>query len=127
MRKVRNVGARTRLPRISWPIPISSSTTNSSLSHTEVMLALVGRKVLDGVAEHGGRHRVGVRIQEVDKPAALTLADLAQHPANSLLDQVVYVVQQDFGDSERVIKLFVADKLPRADDGNPPLPKVIGL
>ena len=52
------------------------------------------RHLLDGIAEGGARHLLGVLAKEIAQQVhAASLAHLAQHPARGLLHQVVRVVQ----------------------------------
>ena len=60
-------------------------------------MADVGWELLDGVAEGGAGHGLVARSQIGDEGGFVVLAHLAQEPADSLVDEVVRVVQEDVG------------------------------
>jgi len=51
------------------------------------------------------------------------LADLAKHPADSLVDKVFAVVEQALGDLDRVGKIILADEMVGRDNADSPLPE----
>jgi len=75
-------------------------------------------KLLNGISQHGSRHVAIVLYQEIIFHFIITISNLAQHPAYGLMDQVVRVVQKDFGQSQGIIILPVSDKMHGGDHGN---------
>ena len=56
------------------------------------------RHLLNGIAEGGARHFMGMLAKKFTQEVhADVLTHLAKHPANSLVHQVVRVMQVDFG------------------------------
>ena len=61
------------------------------------LLALGIGHLLDGIAEHGARHLVGMQMEEIaEEVHGYALAHLTEHPADGLVHQVVLMVQVDF-------------------------------
>src|ERR687897_1473763 len=82
--------------------------------------------MLYGVAEHRARHPRGVFVEEGSQSPAVLLARLAQPAAGGLVYQVLVIVQQDFGDLERVGHVTLPDEVGGGDDGGPALPQAFG-
>jgi hypothetical protein len=61
-------------------------------------------------------------LQKGEKTGLVALADLAQHPADGLPDQVVLVAQQDADQAERLAVVARTHEGERADNRNPSLP-----
>ena len=68
---------------------------------------------------------MSVRVEELAEAGGVALADLAQHPADRFVNEVVRVVQQTPGDPHRVVELVAADEVERGDDRDPSLPQVL--
>ena len=83
-------------------------------------------KALDGVAEHGSGHgcQAGLQIGLEDFPVAFS--DFAQHPSDSLVDQVVRMRHEPVGDRQRMAEIAVADELHRRHYRNAVLPERAG-
>ncbi len=63
-------------------------------------------------------------LQELQLGIQVALADLAEHPADSLVHQVVLVVQKLCGELQGVAELPGADKGEGGEDGDTLLPEV---
>jgi hypothetical protein len=59
----------------------------------------------EDVAQHRTGHVCRVPLEETHEQLFVALAHLAQHPACSLVDQVVFVVQQGVGEPQRLVVL----------------------
>ena len=63
---------------------------------THPLLALRLRHLLDGIAEHGTGHLVGMLAKELTEEVhGNALTHLSQHPTHGLVHEVVGVVQVD--------------------------------
>ena len=65
-------------------------------------------QLFDGVSEHRSRHDWREFLQEDFEGLAIAIAHLAQHPADSLMNQIVFVAQQLLGDRKRVFESTIA-------------------
>lgn len=92
-------------------------------------MRLLGRiEMLDGVAEHRAGHLASVFVEEADQQRAVDpLADFAQHPADSLLDEVVFFAQQFLCDLECRRRVAALDEAERADDRDSAFPELVAL
>jgi hypothetical protein len=63
-----------------------------------------------------------VGFQEPLFHGLIALADFTQHPANRLVDQIVFVSEQQLGNRERVVVLALLDVVQRREDRDAPLP-----
>ena len=82
----------------------------------EVALSDFGRKLLYRIAEHGAGHGL-VACGEIGVQSSfVALAGLAQQPADSLVDEVVRMMQQDVGDGVGVVETAVTQELHGADN-----------
>jgi len=61
--------------------------------------------------------------QEFLKGAKVFLAGFAQHPAGGLVDQVLGVMEEDFGEREGIVDVTVANEPPGGDDGDAAIPE----
>ena len=87
--------------------------------------ALGHRHLLDGIAEHGARHLVGMTVEEVAQQFdAASLAHLAEHPARCLLHQVVGVVQVHLCIAQAPGGVALLRGLPCANDAHALSPEV---
>ena len=87
------------------------------------LLPFVGGEVLDGVAEGGARHVVGVATEEVaEEVDADALAHFAQHPPDGFVHEVVGMVEVDFGVTQAPRGVAHLEGFPRTDhaDALPP-------
>ena len=72
-------------------------------------------KSLDGIAEHcPGHDRVQCCSTKTFQDRLVALADLAEHPAGRLVDQVFPVAEQALGDPESVGKIPQPDEVKRS-------------
>lgn len=53
-------------------------------------------ELFDRIPQHGTRHRVVMLIQECNQYFFVTLANLTQHPADGFVNEIVFVINQDF-------------------------------
>ena len=60
--------------------------------------------------------------QETLFGGAVAIADFPQHPADSLVNQIVLVIAQHGGDGERVVELVLPDVARRGDHRDTPFP-----
>ena len=60
--------------------------------------------------------------EEALERSAIAVADLAEHPADGLVDQILAIGKQPLRDRERVGELALPDVRERRDDRNAPLP-----
>ena len=59
------------------------------------------REPFDGVAQRSARHLADMRFEEAtERGFGHPLADLAQHPPDGLVDQILIVAEQELGDRE---------------------------
>ena len=56
-----------------------------------------------------------------------SFANLSQHPTDSFLNQVIFVIEQNFGIFLSIIKFILSDKIKSGDDGYSALPQVISI
>jgi hypothetical protein len=61
---------------------------------TQNLLSDLGIEAFDGIAQHHSRHLVGVALEERNQTRLVALAHLAQHPADSLSDQIMLVAKE---------------------------------
>lgn len=59
--------------------------------------------------------------------SGIPLADLTQHPSRRLVDEVVFVVEEPFGQGESRLETVLADESKRCDDGHALRPQITGL
>lgn len=77
---------------------------------------LVSVEMLSCVAQHGARHSTGVFFEERDKPVSVSFASFPEPTADSCVDEVVLVVNQDFSDRTDIVQLALAYKERRCND-----------
>src|SRR6056297_1502659 len=97
----------------------------SSYTTLQVVLPQLLGELFDGVAEHGAGHGVIARVQKLLLRLTVAVAHLPQHPADSLVDKVVGVVQQQIGDVEGVLELAGPDKGKGGHNSNALVPEVL--
>ena len=81
------------------------------------------RQTLNRIAQHGARHDRRMGLQKTFQRRQMSFADLAQHPAHGLVNQIFFVCQQQPADLQRVGKVVLPNKVLRGHDRDPPLPK----
>jgi len=89
------------------------------------MLALRGRQPLDRIAQHRPRHLVRVLLEEQLESTLISFADLAEHPTDGLVNQVLFVVEQSLGDANRVVEFADANEVLCRDDRDASLPQIL--
>ena len=89
----------------------------------EVTLPQRLRKPLDGIAEHRARHALRVTPQELFLDRAVALADFSEHPAHSLVNEIVRIIEQEPRDTESRVKLTALDVLEGRHDGDASFPQ----
>jgi hypothetical protein len=77
-----------------------------------------------GVAQGGARHGGSMFVQESQQSLSVFFAGFAQPALNGLVDQVVLVLEEQFGDLKGIRHLALADEVRRADDRCAALPDV---
>src|SRR6476469_4697506 len=82
------------------------------------------REVLDRISQRGPRQHLVVLSQECLLHGSITLADLAQQPADRLVNEIVAVVQQQRGDAKRRSELTLLDPVERREHRDSPLPEI---
>jgi hypothetical protein len=88
-----------------------------------VMLAFGRIEFLGGEAQRGPGHRGGMCIEESPETVAVPLASLADPASDRCLDEVLGIVNQQFGDCESVVELPHPDEGPgRGDRGSALVP-----
>jgi hypothetical protein len=92
-----------RWPRL-WPL--------------EKHLSLLQGKSFDRVAEHRPGHGLGMPVQEAFEERLVSLADLAEHPAGCLVDQVGAIAQQALRDPQAIGEVTLADEISGRDDAD---------
>src|SRR4051794_24241173 len=74
------------------------------------------RKSFDGIPKCGTRHGGRVLLQEgAESGGADALAELAEHPADGLVDQIVLVIEQAHSDSQRIVRGALLDVVERGN------------
>lgn len=81
----------------------------------------------DSVAEGGAGELVGVCAEEGVEGGEVYFADFAEHPAGGFVDEVVRVVEEDFGDGEGVGEIVLFDEIESAEDGDAFFPERGGV
>src|SRR5579872_724413 len=92
------------------------------MSSGEISAALAFGKFLDRVSEHRARHPSAATSEESTLGRAVAIADFTQHPADRLVNQVVWIGDQQVGDRKSVVELTAPDEAEGREDGNAPLP-----
>src|SRR5438552_3404297 len=111
----------TRSAREFW---LARSPPRYSWSR-HIVRALRVWQTLDGIPQRRARHATGVHLEKDQQPSLVALPDLAQHPADSLVHQVLSVVQQQLGDLQRVIEVALPDEMVRGDHRDAPPPDAL--
>ena len=89
------------------------------------VLPFLFRHLFDGVTEGGARHVVGMLAEEVAEEVHRdALAQLAEHPADSLVHEIVGMVEMDLGIAETPGGVAKLGGLPRANHTHALLPEV---
>ena len=88
------------------------------------ILALRLRHFLDGIAESRARHLMGMLTEEVAKQIHRdALTHLAQHPAHSLVHEVVGMMKVELGIAQAPRRVALLRGLPGADDAHALFPE----
>ena len=77
--------------------------------HPQIALPLLRLIVFQRVAEHYAGHPCGVPVEEGVEGGTVGVGG-AEHPAGGFVDQVLGVVEQQFGDGEGVVELAAPDE-----------------
>src|SRR5262249_28551726 len=80
------------------------------------------REPLNRVPKHRSRHVPHVLPQELYFDRAIALADLAEHPPDSLVNEIVWIVQEECRDLQRVVEFAPSDIEIGRDDSQAALP-----
>lgn len=99
-----------RLPTLGMPL--------------QIRLPAAFFKTLDGVTKHDSGHLPVIAFEKRLQDDAVTLADLAQHPATCLVNELLGVTKQHAADGEGIVKLALPDEMERGHDGDAPFPDV---
>src|SRR5215203_7269282 len=119
------------MPRVPWMCSFEAKVYRmlivwSGLARSgsvAVTLAFGGIEFLGGEAQRGPGHRGGMCIEESPETVAVPLASLADPASDRCLDEVLGIVNQQFGDCESVIELSHPDEGPgRGDRGSALVP-----
>ena len=123
----------TILSRISLPArrPFSEKRNNPPLAvaglPAKIPLPFGLGEFLDGVAEHCTRHDAISGLQPGFQGGFVALAGFAEEPADSLLDEVVGMMEKDVGDGESIGELAVTNEGHRTDDADALLPDGLAI
>ena len=82
-------------------------------------------KFFYGITKSRAWHIGKVSIQEVPQYVRIFLPNFAQHPACSFMDEIMWMIQQLFGQTQGVFKLVLADNAPSGDNSDALFPKII--
>ena len=77
----------------------------------------------NGIAQHGPRHGLVVLPEKSLRCLLIALADLPQHPAHRLVNEIVPVGKEKGGDGQAIVKVVFLDEMQGGDDGDPPFPE----
>ncbi len=88
----------------------------------EKRLPFLQGKSLDRIAKHRPGHDIGMPVQEAFEERLVSFADLAEHPAGCLVDQVGAIAQQALRDPQGISEVTLADEISGCDDADAPLP-----
>ena len=83
-------------------------------------------KPFEGVPERDPGHSGTMLFEEQDQTGRIHLSGLPEHPSAGLVDQVLAVRKQLFGQAEGRIDVPLADEPPGRDDGDPSIPQAPG-
>jgi hypothetical protein len=67
-----------------------------------------------------------VPIEKTLERGAVAIADFAQHPTRRFVNEVMLVVEQELGESERVGERALPDERQRGQDRDTALPEIVG-
>jgi len=70
------------------------------------------------------RHPARMRVEKRQQSLPIALSRFAQPATGCFVNQVMIIIQQQFGELERVIDIAFSDEVPGADDRGPPLPNI---
>src|SRR5688572_24515439 len=82
---------------------------------------------LDCISKHRARHLPIVLSQERVFGPAVALSNLSQHPPDSFVDQVVWVLQKKSRNTQRRTEFIALDEMKCRDDRDSSLPDVARL
>src|SRR5438876_9974655 len=95
------------------------------LLHAQIMMALLLIKVFNGVTQSCARHLCGMFIQEAPQSLAISFACFAHPSASGLVNQVVLIVKQQFGDLEGVYNVALSYEIVSTDNRGATFPDVL--
>jgi hypothetical protein len=95
----------------------------SLYSPFHVKFSLGSRESLDRVAQHGPRHLPAVFFQKGFLRDLVPFPHLPQHPTDRFPDEILFVSEENFADSQCVIELLLFDKSKSRQDRNSPFPQ----
>ena len=84
-------------------------------------------ELLNGIAEHGAGHVVGMDIKERYKLGFISLANLAKHPAYRLLHQVVRMMEETLRKGNDVVEIIPADEGEGGNHGDALVPQQMAV
>ena len=86
---------------MNFPLKKFNLPSSSNLSSVHPLFPLLLGHLLDGVAEHGAGHLVGMLAEELAKEVhGYSFAHLAKHPSDGFVHEVVRMVEVDLGIAE---------------------------
>ena len=85
------------------------------------------RQLFNGISKHGTRHLARVLAKKIAKGDFIDFAHFAQHPTGDLVNQIVFMIQEPFGNDQGVDKITLFDEMKRRHHRDPLLPKMICL
>ena len=98
---------------------------SDTLSGLQPPLPLPLREPLNRISQHGSGHDAAMGLQEVLQRGQISLPDFAQHPAGGFVDEVFFVVQENFSELKRVSNLPLADEVQSSNDSDAPFPEAL--
>ena len=83
---------------------------------------------LNGIAEHGARHLVGMQMEEIaEEVHGYALAHLTEHPADCFMHQVVGMMEMNLCVAQAPRRVALLRGFPRADNAHALFPKAGAL
>ena len=77
------------------------------------------------ISTRGSGHDFAAPPQETFEGRLIFLPHLAEHPADSFVDEVFFVAEEKLGHPERVGELTLSDEVMRRDNADPSFPHVL--
>ena len=79
--------------------------------------------LLNRIAQHGSGHNCCMFVQEFFNGQWVSFPSLAQHPADSLVHEVMWVMEQDFTQLQDVFQVIFPDEMQGGDNCYPVFPE----